>query len=81
VFAACMVKQEAPGTTFRKHMAIAKGLMSENDYLLSEILFSPYTLPQVEHISEKLTYLIEVIKNKDSAELHKFLGELRSNIS
>lgn len=80
VFAACMKKQEAPGTTFKKHMAIAKGLMSENDYLLSEILFNPYTLPQVEQIREKLTYLIEVIKDRDSESLHEFFAELRKNI-
>jgi len=81
VFAACMKKQEAPGTTFRKHMTIAKGLMSENDYLLSEILFSQYTLPQVEQIKEKLTDLIEMLKNKDSASLHRFFADIRKNIS
>ena len=80
VFAACMKKQEAPGTTFQKHLAIAKGLMSENDYLLSEILFNPYTLPQVEQIKEKLTYLIDVIKNRQTDNLHEFFGELRQNI-
>ena len=41
VFAAVMKHQEAPGTTFKKHMAIAKGLLSEDDYLLQEILFNP----------------------------------------
>ena len=41
VFAACMKKQDAPGTTFKKHMDIAKGLLSEDDYLLTEILFNP----------------------------------------
>ncbi len=80
VFAACMKKQEAPGTTFKKQMAIAKGLMSENDYLLSEILFNPYTLPQVEQIREKLTFLIDVIKERDSEALHGFFAELRKNI-
>lgn len=38
-----MKHQEAPGTTFKKHMAIAKGLLSEDDYLLQEILFNPRT--------------------------------------
>ena len=75
-----MKKLEAPGTTFKKHMSIAKGLMSENDYLLSEILFNPYTLPQVEQIREKLSYLIEVIKDRDSESLHEFFTELRKNI-
>ena len=40
-----MKHQEAPGTTFKKHMAIAKGLLSEDDYLLQEILFNPRTPP------------------------------------
>jgi prephenate dehydrogenase len=80
VFASCMKKQEAPGTTFKKHYAIAQGLMSENDYLLSEILLSPYTLPQVENIKEKLESLIIMIREKDTASLHKFFGELRKNI-
>ena len=34
VFASVMKHQEAPGTTFKRHMAIAHGLMSEDDYLL-----------------------------------------------
>ncbi|MCK4980047.1 MAG: prephenate dehydrogenase, partial [Candidatus Delongbacteria bacterium] len=35
VFSACMEKQDAPGTTFRKHMLIAEGLLKEDDYLLA----------------------------------------------
>ncbi len=80
VFAACMKHQEAPGTTFKKHLAIAQGLLSENDYLLSEILLNPYTLPQIERISEKLTALTEMIRQKDTKAIHKFAGELRKNI-
>ena len=50
VFAAVMKHQEAPGTTFKKHMAIAKGLLSEDDYLLQEILFkSAHTVTSGEH--------------------------------
>ena len=51
VFAAVMKHQEAPGTTFKKHMAIAKGLLSEDDYLLQEILFNPRTLTSREYTS------------------------------
>lgn len=80
VFAACMKKQEAPGTTFRKHMTIAKGLLSENDYLLSEVLLNPYTLPQVEKIHDQMASLITMIKNKDTRALHNFFAELRENI-
>ena len=49
VFAAVMKHQEAPGTTFKKHMAIAKGLLSEDDYLLQEILFNRAPLTSGEH--------------------------------
>ena len=34
VFASVMRHQDAPGTTFKRHMAIARGLMSEDDFLL-----------------------------------------------
>ena len=33
VFAAVMKHQDAPGTTFKRHMRIAKGVLSEDDYL------------------------------------------------
>ena len=80
VFAACMKHQEAPGTTFKKHLSIAEGLLSENDYLLSEILLNLHTLPQIEHIHKKLSALMEMIKQKDIKALHEFVGELRKNI-
>ena len=80
VFAACMKHQEAPGTTFKKHLAIAEGLLSENDYLMSEILLNQHTLPQIEHIHEKLSALMNMIKQKDTKALHEFVGELRKNI-
>jgi len=80
VFAACMKYQEAPGTTFKKHLAIAEGLLSENDYLLSEILLNPHTLPQIERIHEKLSGLMEMVKKKNTKALHEFVEELRRNI-
>lgn len=80
VFAACMKKQEAPGTTFRKHLDVARGVLSEDDYLLSEILFSPYTAEQVKKINAKLEYLIELISNRDFSKLKIFFDELRKNI-
>lgn len=80
VFAACMKHQEAPGTTFKKHLRIAQGLLSEDDYLLSEILFSPFTYEQIDNISIKLELLKEIIKNKDTKEMKVFLSNLRENI-
>ena len=80
VFAACMKKQEAPGTTFMKHNSIAEGLLSEDDFLLSEILLSPHSLEQVERISEQLEALIGMIKARDKDQLNEFFQMLRSNI-
>jgi prephenate dehydrogenase len=80
VFASCMKKQEAPGTTFKKHLNIAKGLLSEDNYLLSEILFSPYTIEQVQKINAELENLIDMIKRRDTKELHRFFDALRKNI-
>jgi prephenate dehydrogenase len=80
VFAACMKEQEAPGTTFRKHYSIAEGLLSEDDFLLSEILLSPHSLKQVERISEQLDALIGMIKARDKDQLKLFFQGLRRNI-
>lgn len=80
VFAACMKKQDAPGTNFKKHMAIAKGLLAEDDRLLAEILFNQYTPRQLELITSKLAYLTHIIRDRDYAEMKKFLDSLRENI-
>jgi prephenate dehydrogenase len=80
VFAACMKEQEAPGTTFKKHFNIAEGLLSEDDYLLTEILLSPYSLGQVERINEQMGSLIEMIRSRDKEKLKEFFARLRGNI-
>ena len=80
VFAAVMKHQDAPGTTFKKHMAIARGLFSEDDYLLTEILFNPFTGGQVENIRKELKFLLELVENKDTASLQEYLKKLRKNI-
>ncbi len=80
VFASIMKHQEAPGTTFKRHMAIAKGLMSEDDYLLQEILFNIHTTEQLNNIQRQLTRLQQIVASKDSIEMKKYLNEVRSNI-
>ena len=80
VFAACMKGQEAPGTTFRRHLEIARGLLSEDGHLISEILFNPHTIKQIEEINSRLAYLTHIIKGKDYEEMEKFINRLRGNI-
>jgi len=81
VFASVMKHQEAPGTTFRKHLDVARGLLSEDDYLLSEILFNPRTPGQLAEIRKELAHLLEIIENKDSIAMAEFLKKVRGNIS
>ncbi len=80
VFASCMKEQDAPGTTFKKHLEIAKGLLSEDNYLLSEILLNPYSIEQVQKIHKSLDNLIELIKNKNKEGLWNYFENLRNNI-
>ena len=80
VFAACLDNTTVPGTTFKKHLEIAKGLLSEDDYLLSEILFSPYSLTQLENVTNRLNFLKRVIEQKDAEEAIRFFNRLRKNL-
>lgn len=80
VFAAVMKHQDAPGTTFKRHMNIAKGVLNEDDFLLQEILFNPYTSKQVEQIRTELKRLLEIIDNKDAEGMKEYLTKIRDNV-
>ena len=80
VFASAMKHQPAPGTTFKRHMAIARGLMGEDDYLLSEILFNPESVGQLDRISAALASLRQIISRRDSEGMKEFLERVRKNI-
>lgn len=79
-FASIIKQQEAPGTTFKKHMAIAYGLLSEDDYLIREILFNPYTAEQIERMKAELDTLLEIVNEKDNEAMGEYLLKVRKNI-
>lgn len=79
-FGAVMKHQSAPGTTFKRHMTIARGLMSEDDYLLTEILFNPHSAAQLDGIIAKLRELRSLIESRDSAAMKSFIDSVRENI-
>lgn len=81
VFAGIMRHQDAPGTTFKRHMAIARGLMSEDDYLLQEILFNPNTPEQLARIQEQLARLQTIVENRDSEAMRDYLHAIRQNLA
>lgn len=79
-FAGVMKHQEAPGTTFKRHMQIARGLMSEDDYLVSEILFNPNTPEQLMKIQSQMSELLDIINRHDSEAMKAFLARVRRNV-
>ncbi len=80
VFAAIMKHQDAPGTTFKRHLAIARGVLGEDDCLLREILFNPRTGGQVSRICSELEELIGIIDRKDEPALNAYLTKIREHI-
>ena len=80
VFSAVMKHQDTPGTTFKRHMKIARGVLSEDDTLLREILFNPHTKPKVEMIRSELKELIQIIDDRDEDAMKAYLTKIRANI-
>ncbi len=80
VFSAVMKHQDAPGTTFKRHLGIARGVLSEDDTLLREILFNPRTKHHVEQIRAELKDLIQIIDERDEQALGAYLTRIRGNI-
>lgn len=80
MFAGVMKHQKAPGTTFKRHLKIARGLAGEDDYLITEILFNPHSGRQLIKIQEQLSELLKLIEAKDSVGMKKFLDRARANI-
>lgn len=81
VFAAVMKHQDAPGTTFKRHMGIARGVLNEDDFLLQEILFNPHTPEQIEKIKDEMDELLDIIRSKDSEEMKNYLTKIRRNLA
>ena len=79
-FAGVMKHQDAPGTTFKRHMKIAEGLLGEDDFLLTEILFNPNTPGQLKRIQDKLAKLQGLVEAHDQEGLRKYIAEVRENI-
>lgn len=81
VFASVMKPQHAPGTTFKRHLDIARGLMSEDDFLLSEILFNPHTSRQLEGIMTQLSALRNIIDSHDAEAMRNYLDQVRGKVA
>lgn len=80
-FGAVMKHQDAPGTTFKRHLAIAHGLMSEDDFLLTEILFNPHTGNHLDDIIANLQELRSIIADRDADRMRAFIDRVRNNLN
>ncbi len=80
LFSGSVVSKVVPGTTFKRHLAIARGLLAEDEHLLAEILFNQHSLAELERMLSRLEFLKKVIRAKDREELVRFLGKLRNNV-
>lgn len=79
-FAACMRRLDAPGTTFSKHLDIARGLLKENDELLSEILLNPHAARSLELVGSRLSLLAHILRDRDKTALSEFFAGLRDRL-
>ncbi|MDC0358805.1 prephenate dehydrogenase/arogenate dehydrogenase family protein [Oligoflexia bacterium] len=80
VFAGCVDNKTVPGTTFKRHRLLAEGLLAEDDHLLTEVLFNPSSIAQLDKITNKLEFLKHVIRAKDSDEAKEYFAALRKNM-
>ena len=80
MFAGCVDAKAVPGTTFKRHMKIARNLLSEDDHLLAETLFNPHSVAQLGRMTSQLQYLKHIITGKDFEVAREFFAKLRENI-
>jgi prephenate dehydrogenase len=80
MFAGCVDAKTVPGTTFKRQMAIARHLLSEDDHLLAETLFNPHSVAQLGRMTSQLQFLKHIIAGKDYEVAREFFAKLRENI-
>ena len=80
VFSATAEKDGIPGTTFTRHNLMARRLFMEDDYLLSEVLFNPDSMPAIEKICSSLEYMKHVIRAKDYKLAGEYISDLREKV-
>lgn len=80
-FAACIDQSVVPGTTFAKHLAIARGLLSEDDDLVVHILINAQAQAQIGKLAANLETLRRQIEQRDADGVKALLADLRRNVS
>jgi prephenate dehydrogenase len=81
LFASQLRENDHPGTTYDKHLQIARGLFTEDHTLLTEVLMNPATLEKISGLKKDLDALQDAIEKKDASGLMRFLGEASQRVS
>lgn len=81
LFTSAITPQSAPGTTFKRHLDISRGLLSEDDYLLTEIMFNPHSPARLAGLKKQLERLINIVENRDADAMKELLTEMRATLS
>jgi hypothetical protein len=55
--------------------------LSEDDFLLTEILFNPHSPEQIDKICDRLQHLSDIIRRHDTEALLGYINESRRNIA
>lgn len=76
LFAENLPPAVVPGTTFRRHLETARGVLQEDASLLAEILGNPHTVPLLEDLQEQVQRLQSMLTDRDTSTLLRHLESL-----
>jgi prephenate dehydrogenase len=76
LFAAGSDEDLPGGTTYRRHLEIARGLFSENPAVLAGILANRYNAAQAGKMMENLKRLVPMLEKQDTAAIGGYIAEL-----
>ena len=70
-----------PGTSYTKHHRILKGLLSEDDSLLSEVLMNKASLDVLDLLQNELQQMKNLIENEDKPGWINYIRKIRAHQS
>lgn len=81
LFASTLKPETVPGTNFNKHLAITKGILTEDTELLAEIFLNPAVVKELDSMASKFQFLKHVITGRDGEELRGFIESLKKQLA
>lgn len=79
LFGSTLDQNVHPGTTYAKHHRIIKGLLSEDDSLLSEVLMNQASLDVLDVLQNELQQMKDLIQEKDKTGWIRYIQKIRTH--